>query len=388
MDRRFLLKSAAAGLSASGFSAGGARKLRICIIGHTGHGNYGHGIDIVWKSFGDRAEILAVADPVAEGAASAAKRTGAARCYSDYREMLRKEKPDVVSIAPRWLDQRVAMVEAVAGAGAHIFMEKPLARNLADADRIVEAVKKHKVKLQVAHVMHASPYVRQVARMVQSGGIGTLFEMRGRGKEDSRAGGEDMLVLGSHILDLFRVFAGNPTSCFAHVTQNGADVGKADARTPSEPIGVVAGNQVNAMFSFQNGVHGHFSSMVSRDLDRMRFGVYLYGSRGVIFVPNQIFPSGQPYILRSAGWMPTPEHAWERISLPDPVPPVSPLGVQHLSNVAMVEDLLDAVQTGREPMCGEQDGRWTVEMVASVYQSHLSGRRVGFPLRERTSGLE
>ena len=197
-----------------------------------------------------------------------------------------------------------------------------------------------------------------------------------------------MLVLGSHILDQFRLFAGDPVACFAHVTQNGADVRASDARTPSEPIGRVAGNQVNAVFSFANGVHGYFSSMASPDTDRMRFGVYLYGSRGVIFVPNQISPDGQPRILRSPGWMPTATAGWEPIPLTDPVPAASPLGVQHLSNVAMVRDLLDAAASGRQPMCSEIDGRWTVEMVAAVYQSHLTGRRLSLPLQDRTSGLD
>jgi predicted dehydrogenase len=387
MNRRLLLKSVAAGLAAQGFSPAAARRWRVCIIGHTGHGEYGHGIDTVWRSIAG-AELLAVADPVAEGAAKAAKRTGAARCYADYREMLRKEKPDIVSICPRWADQRVEMVEAVAGAGAHIFMEKPMARNLAEADRIVAAAARNKVKVQVAHVMHASPYVRHAARMVENGEIGTLFELRGRGKEDSRAGGEDLMTLGTHIMDLFRLFAGDPTSCQGHVTQDGADVDKSHARTASEPVGLVAGNQVNATFAFPRGVHAHFGSMASRDSGGMRFGIHLYGSRGVIFVPIQIFPSGRPFVLRSGGWMPTAERGWEPVTLPDAVPPASPLGGQHLANVAMVEDLLDAVQAGREPMCSEVDGRWTIEMVAAVYQSHLRGRRVTFPLRERHSGLE
>jgi predicted dehydrogenase len=387
MNRRSLLKSAAAGLAVQGFSSSAPRKWRVCVIGHTGRGDYGHGIDLVWKSI-PGAEVLAVADPVAEGAAKAAKRTGAARIYADYREMLRKEKPDLVSICPRWADQRVEMIEAVAGAGAHIFMEKPMARNLADADRIVAAAARNRVKVQLAHVMHASPYVRHAARMVENGDIGTLFELRGRGKEDSRAGGEDLMTLGTHIMDLFRLFAGNPTSCHAHVTQDGADVDPSHARTPTEPVGVVAGNQVNATFAFPRGVHAHFSSMASPDPGGARFGIHIYGSRGVIFVPIQIFPSGQPSILRSAGWMPTAQRNWEPVTLPDPVPPPSPLGGQHLSNVAMVEDLLEAIQTGREPMCSEVDGRWTIEMVTAVYQSHLSGRRVPFPLRDRRSGLE
>jgi predicted dehydrogenase len=386
MRRRTLL-TAAAGVAARQILGGQRRRWRIGVIGHTGHGNYGHGIDFAWKSV-PGAEIVAVADPVAEGAAKAAERTGAARTYSDYREMLRREKPDVVSICPRWLDQRVEMVEAVAAAGAHIFMEKPLAATVADADRIVDAVRRRGVKLQVAHVMRASPYVRKAAELARSGAIGKLLELRGRGKEDERAGGEDMLVLGSHILDLFRVFAGDPVSCFAHVTQNGVDVRASDARTPSEPIGRVAGNQVTAVFGFAGGVRGHFSSIASPDTDRARFGVYLYGSRGVLFAPNLIFPSGQPLILRTPGWMPTATAKWEPVALAEPVPPVSKLGVQHLSNVAMAQDLLDAVQAGREPMCSAVDGRWTVEMVASVYQSHLTGRRVPLPLRDRTSGLE
>jgi predicted dehydrogenase len=386
MERRFLL-TAAAGVAANRILRGQPRRWRVCIIGHTGHGNYGHGIDIVWKSIGN-AEVLAVADPVPDGAAKAVQRTGAARSYADYREMLRQEKPDVVSICPRWLDQRVAMVEAVARAGAHIYMEKPLAASLAEADRIVATVRKHNVKLQLAHVMRASPYVRQAAALLRGGAIGTLLEMRGRGKEDNRAGGEDLIVLGSHILDLFRLFAGDPAVCFAHVTRNGADIRASDARTPSEPVGRVAGNQVNAVFSFAGGVHGYFGSMAGPETDRMRFGVYLYGSRGVLFVPNEIFPAGQPYILRSPGWMPTARAGWEPVTLADPAPAASPLGAQHLSNVAMVQDLLDAVQSGRQPMCSEIDGRWTVEMVAAVYQSHLTGRRLSLPLQDRTSGLE
>ncbi len=62
--------------------------------------------------------------------------------------------------------------------------------------------------------------------------------------------------------------------------------------------------------------------------------------------------------------------------------------IEHLANVIMVRDLLEAIEGDRKPMCSEADGHWTVEMVASVYQSHLTGRRVGFPLRERGSGLE
>ena len=57
------------------------------------------------------------------------QRCRAARGYRDYREMLSKEKPDLVSIGPRWTDQRRDMVTAAAEAGAHIMLENTVVQN-------------------------------------------------------------------------------------------------------------------------------------------------------------------------------------------------------------------------------------------------------------------
>ena len=48
-----------------------------------------------------------------------------------------------------------------------------------------------------------TPY-RDVKKLIADGAIGTLLEFRGRGKEDRRGGGEDLWVLGSHVLDMIR----------------------------------------------------------------------------------------------------------------------------------------------------------------------------------------
>src|SRR5262245_61536121 len=91
LDRRSFL-AAALGATAA---ASPAKKYRVAVIGHTGHGNYGHGIDLVWK-FVPQADLVACADADADGRAAAVKRIGARRAYADYREMLRVEKPDLV----------------------------------------------------------------------------------------------------------------------------------------------------------------------------------------------------------------------------------------------------------------------------------------------------
>ena len=161
-----------------------------------------------------------------EGRARAKERTGAHRDYPDYRRMLDSEKLDIVAVAPRWLDQRAAMTTAAAEAGCHIFHEKSFAPSLTDADRMVAAVERNRVKLQMAHQMRTSPFVTRVRDMIEAGEIGMIQEVRGRGKEDRRAGGEDLMVLGSHICDMMRHFLGDPKWVFSHVTEDGKEVGR------------------------------------------------------------------------------------------------------------------------------------------------------------------
>src|SRR5437762_3078144 len=117
-------------------------KYRVAVIGRTGKGNYGHGLDTVRVKC-DRAEVGAVADENEAGRAAAAKRIGARAAYADYREMLAKEKPQLVSVADRWPDCHRDMVIACAEAGASMFLEKPASQTLQQADEMVAACEKH-----------------------------------------------------------------------------------------------------------------------------------------------------------------------------------------------------------------------------------------------------
>ncbi|NQT13651.1 MAG: hypothetical protein HQ582_12940, partial [Planctomycetes bacterium] len=99
--RKFLAGTAALGLSSvrptyASAAPSGAPKYRVAIIGHTGRGNYGHGLDTVWREVSGF-DIAAVADADEPGLAAAIKRTGAAKGYADYRKMLDEVKPDLVS---------------------------------------------------------------------------------------------------------------------------------------------------------------------------------------------------------------------------------------------------------------------------------------------------
>jgi predicted dehydrogenase len=222
--------------------------------------------------------------------------------------------------------------------------------------------------------------------MVRRGEIGDIQEIRGRGKEDHRAGGEDLMVLGSHICDVMRIFLGDPKWVFAHVQDEGEELAAAHVRTATEPLGPEAGRQIAAMFAFEGGEHGSFSSKDTEHTHPWRFGTYLYGSKGVIFLPNAIYPNGQPWILRSAGWVPEGGVTWEPISL-DRSDSHEDEGYD-VANKLMVLDLLDAIDKDRKTACNEIDGRWTIEMISGIYRSQIEGKPVTFPLADRSWPLD
>jgi predicted dehydrogenase len=355
-------------------AAAARKKYRVAIIGDTGHGNFGHDWDEAWNGFSD-VEVVAVADPDEAGRAKAAAHSRARKGYTDYREMLAREKPDIVAICPRWPDQRVAMVTAAADAGAHILMEKPFARSLDDADRMIAIAERRGIKIQVGHTARVMSVTAKVRSMLREGRFGQLMEMRARGKEDRRAGGEDLMVLGTHTFDLMRYFAGDPAWVFASVTEKSKDATREMARKATEPIGRIAGDDIAAMFRFQNGVAGYFGSHASDVQDGRRFGVTLYGSKGMVFVPLADVPSAPPYVMYGTAWV---DGKSERVDYPPGTKPDRPG-----TNALMAADLMEAIESGRDPICSARDGRWAIEMVAGIYESHFQGKRLPLPLINR-----
>ena len=120
------------------------------VIGRTGRGDYGHGLDVAVLNH-PKLNVVAVADEDARGTRRGGERLGVERAYDDYRAMLEREKPQFVVVAPRWLDGHKDMILACAGNGVlGIFCEKPLAPDLASCDAIVAACERSHVKLASA----------------------------------------------------------------------------------------------------------------------------------------------------------------------------------------------------------------------------------------------
>jgi predicted dehydrogenase len=368
------------------------RQYRVAVIGRTGRGNYGHGLDIVWRQF-DNVQIVAVADEDERGRVAAQQRLGAKNAYADFREMLKKERPNIVSVADRHLDQHRDMVIACAEAGACIFLEKPMCRNLVEADEMIAACEKHHVKLAIAHQTRHSPRLERVKNMIADGRIGQLLEMRGRGKEDSRVGGEDLMVLGTHIMDLMRYLAGDVRWCSARVGVVEKDrvrpMAKNDVRDGNEGIGPLAGDHITAQYGFDQGVIGYFASTRAprQAGETDRFGLTIFGSRGVIQLTTGSLPPA--YLLADPSWFPGRSRVnWQEItSAGVGKPEALKDGGLGQGNVWIVRDLMDAIERDRQPRGSMYDGRAALEMILAVYESQRQGRTVNLPLQNRRHPL-
>ncbi|MFN4257780.1 MAG: Gfo/Idh/MocA family protein [Gemmataceae bacterium] len=363
-----------------------ARTYRVAVIGRTGKGNYGHGLDTVWLSI-PNVEIVAVADEDEKGRAAAAQRLKVKNAYADYRDMLDKERPQIVSVAPRWLDCHRDMVLACAAAGANMFLEKPMCRTLAEADEMVAACEKHHVKLAIAHQTRYSPRMRRVEELIAAGQLGDLIELRGRGKEDNRGGGQDLMVLGTHIMDLMRLLAGDAQWCQARCWQGDQRATKTDIREGGEGMGPILGDRIHATYGFAKGVIGSFGTHKAKHGASERFGLTIHGSKGIIQTTTGSLPS--VYFLADPSWFPGRSKAqWqpitsEGIGQPEPLPD----GGLGQGNVWIVQDLIRAIEEDRQPLGSIYDGRAALEMILAVYESHRHDKPVELPLKTRQHPL-
>jgi predicted dehydrogenase len=387
--RQFLTTAAAASLALTARAAEPNAKLRVAVIGHTGRGNYGHGLDTMWQQIPDT-EIIAVADADAKGLAAALKKLSLSKGFAAYRTMLTETRPDIVAIGPRHIDQHRDMALAAVEAGARgIYVEKPFCRTPAEADEIVAACERRQVRLAVAHRNRYHPVLPVLKKLIADGAIGRVLELRARGKEDQRGGALDLWVLGCHLFNLATVFAGPPVACSAVVLQDGRPVTRAEVKEGDEGVGPLAGNEVHARFETGGGIPVFFDSIANVGVRAAGFGVQIIGTQGIIDLRIDVEPLA--HLCAGNPFQPTREpRAWVPVTtggLNQPEP-IANLGKLMAAHVIAGRDLIAAIREGREPLCSARDGALTVEMICAVFESQRQGgQRVTVPLASRVNPL-
>lgn len=382
MNRRHFLASTTTAAAAASALAADEPKVRVAVIGHTGRGNFGHGLDTVWLNLPET-EIVAVADADDAGLAGAKKKLKVAAGFADYRKMLAETKPDIVAVCPRFADEHAEMTIAAIEAGAKgVYVEKPFARTPTEADKILAACEKHGAKIAIAHRNRYHPTLAEIDKLIADGKIGNVLEIRGRGKGDRRGGAEDLWVLGSHTLNLVHYFGGKPLSCSAILKKDRKPVTKADVIEGAEGLGKLAGNEVHARYQLEGGLTAYFDSIADDGTKSAGFGLQIIGSEGIINIQCDRDPLAHL----------SPGNPFQPAGEPRPWIPIASADPETVANVhnhvVPARDLIAAIREDREPLCSAREGAMTVEMICAVFESHRQGAKaVAIPLEQRENAL-
>src|SRR3954449_5074993 len=132
--------------------------------------------------FADRTfdpELVVCADTAPERIGEAVHSFGFARGTADWRQVVEDPDVDVVVIAaPNML--HVELVEAAAGAGKHVFCEKPVGGTPGQTVRAERAAREAGVITGVGYNYRWAPLVRYAAQLVEQGELGAITNYRGR----------------------------------------------------------------------------------------------------------------------------------------------------------------------------------------------------------------
>ncbi len=341
-------------------------------------------------------ETVALVDSNPAGIADRVRETEALRHYASCREMLDTEKIDILAVCSRLPHEHLEPIEAAVRKGVHVVCEKPLAVDLRQTDAIVRLADENRVRVAAAHLGRHALVFQTMKRMIEAGAIGRPLTVYTRGKEDSRGGMEDMLVLGTHLLDLACFFFGPPESVFADISTAGRPLRKDDRVATREPLGPVAGDEVTAFYAFPHGVRGIFESRKGLDTRGVRMGIVVEGTTGTLAVR---YDEERKLRLSRSPLPPEDESRFEDVPLREEreIPGARPLDLDALAghhryfavnNRLAAWDLVRAIEENREPLASARDARTTLEMIHGAYASQLTGTRIRLPLENRNHPLE
>ncbi|HHV62658.1 MAG TPA: Gfo/Idh/MocA family oxidoreductase [Firmicutes bacterium] len=288
-------------------------------------------------------------------------RWGVRAQYTDFREMLAREKPDIVSICVHPTLHKDMVLAACENQVKAIFCEKPIATTLEDARVMVDACRRHGTKLIINHSRRWGNIYHEARRLINDGLIGDLLHITGycQGSMPRRGLIPDsvfetegpMLHDGTHLYDMFRFFAGEVAWVQAHVQWV--------KRQAMEDTCV---NYV----AFKNGVTA--VGFVNQRTDYVRFELEFQGTEGRITLPDFSVWRSRPS-SRFEGYREL--YLDETIKKPE----------DNNWFVDAVREIVACIEEDRDSISTGEDGLAALEMIEGFYRSEKQGgRRIALPL--------
>ncbi len=316
-----------------------------------------------------RARVAAVADIDLDKARQFAAVAGeGVAAYGDYRELLRRDDIDLVSVCtPPFTHAEITI--AALEAGKHVLVEKPMAASLDEADAMIAAARRHGRKLAVVFQYRWRHDWMKAKRLVSDERFGRIlfgkvdclwwrgpeyYAMWWRGTWERECGGATINHAIHHI-DAFLWYMGEAEWVYA-------TMGAVDHDIEVEDFSA-------AIVRFRSGATGQITSTVAarHNLDRIE----IFGSKASLTLPWSVYAvASQPNGFPRAN---TEHKAAIEAFMAD-----VELGPQ--GHAGQIADFLNALDTGGDPLVDGVEGRRSLELVTAIYKSASTGERVYLPI--------
>ncbi|MGB9681812.1 MAG: Gfo/Idh/MocA family protein [bacterium] len=318
------------------------------------------------------AEVVAVTDMVEERARQVSEAFGIPRYYTDYREMLEKEKLDAVSICvPNYLHSPIT-VDAL-NAGVNVLCEKPMAINAKEAQKMVDAAKANKKTLMVALCWRFSEEAKTIREFIREGYLGNIYYAKvgilrvsgipGMGSwftNKDKSGGGPLIDLAPHFLDLAMWFMGHPKPVsvkgftFAKFgplgkRKGGWGIPEPGGKFDVEDLGV-------ALIGLENGATIFVEMSWAGNFEKDTTYCTLVGDKGgAEMMPPRIFTEiGDKYV--------------------EIKPEVGRVNTYQEE----IKHFLECIEKGLTPLAKGEEGVIDMQIIDAIYESSITGKEVRF----------
>lgn len=322
-------------------------------------------------------EIAALCDCVEENVLDKIRKfelPDAVRVYTDYREMLEKEKPELVAIATESGKHAVIACDCI-DCGCNVIIEKPIALSLSDADRIIRKARERGVKVCACHQNRFNRSVQKIRDAVEKKRFGRMFygtahirwnrdyeyyaraPWRGTWEQDGGA----LMNQCIHNIDLLRWMMGDEIEEVVGMTDR-----LEHPYIEAEDLGI-------ALIRFKNGAYGIVEGTTDIYPKNLEETLYLFGEKGTVKAGGQSVNVIEEW--RFSDMLDDPEEIKRQFH-------ENPPNVYGFGHTPLYADVIDAVKNDRAPYVDAEAGKRALELVLAIYRSAASGSIVKLPLTE------
>lgn len=325
-------------------------------------------------------ELVSVCDTVEERAKERAleyKKQGGKSfpvVYTSYKEMLKTEKPDIVTITTESGNHPQITVDSLE-TGCHVICEKPMALSTKDADWMIETAKKCNKKLAVSFQNRFNAPVAKTRKALEAGRFGKMHngtvQIRWNRNEDYykqapwrgtwMLDGGTLMNQCTHGIDLLQWMMNSPVKRVHGVTR------RFQRPIEAEDFG-------SAILEFENGSVGIIEGTANIYPTNLNETLSLFGEKGSVVIGGLAVNKLETWRFSDAITLGDTE---EIVIDPNLADPPSVYGFGHS---ALFADFINAIENDRKPLIDGAEGKKALEIILAIYKSMKEGKPVDLPI--------